>query len=134
MTLILLSITRLPALELIQAGHESGQNAMFRGPGLFHMNIAGALSTHFGKPDTSLRDPDSFPYENTRLDSTEGEKTPLTGFRPPSELPAPATENSPTNLSPPLINPAAAPVEDVVKGMLVEESVEREPEEVCKRG
>ena len=61
-------------------------------------------------------------------------KTPLTGFRPPSELPAPATENSPTNLSPPLKNPAAAPVEDVVKGMLVEESVEREPEEVCKQG
>ena len=72
------SITRLPALKLIQAGHESGQNAMFQGPGLFHMNIAGALSTHFGKPDTSLCDPDSFPYENTHLDSTEGEKTPLT--------------------------------------------------------
>ena len=80
----------------------------------------------------SLRDPNSLPY--TRLDSTEGEKTPLTGFRPPSELPAPATEISPTNLSPPLKNPAAAPVEDVVKGMLVEESVEREPKEVCKRG
>ena len=54
-------------------------------------------------------------------------KTPLTGFRPPSELPAPAMANSPTNLSPPLENPAAAPVEDVVKGMLVEKSVEREP-------
>ena len=81
------------------------------------MNIVGALSTHFGKPDTSLCDPNSLLYENTCLDSTEGEKTPLIGFWPPSELPAPTTENSPTNLSPPLKNPAAAPVEDVVKGM-----------------
>ena len=48
-----LSIAQLPALELIQAGHESGQNAMF----LQDFFIRGALSTHFGKPDTSLHDP-----------------------------------------------------------------------------
>ena len=95
--------------------------------------IAGALSAHFGKPDMSLHDPNSLMYENTCLDSTEVEKTPLTGFQPPSELPAPTMENSPTNLSPLLKNTAAAPVEDVVKGML-EESIERKPKEVSKQG
>jgi len=86
---------------------------------------------------------------------TEGEKTPLTEynkavqrlqrrhsmmsvaeqkswFRPPPEPSAPATPNPPTNPSPPLENPAAAPGEDDGEGMLVDESVEREPEEASE--
>jgi len=45
------------------------------------------------------------------------------------ELSAPATPNPPTNLSPPLENPAATPGEDDGEGMLMDRSVEREPEE-----
>ena len=69
-----LSIARLCALELIRAGHESGRNAMFWGawiPGLFHAKITdalGTLLTHFGRPDTGSRDPNSLWYENTCLD------------------------------------------------------------------
>lgn len=46
--------------------------------------------------------------------------------QPPSEPPAPGNLNPPTNPSPPLENPAATPVGDVGKGMLVDESIERE--------
>ena len=53
-------------------------------------------------------------------------------FWPPPELSAPATPNPPTNPSPPLENPAAAPGEDDGEGMLVDESVEREPKEASK--
>lgn len=149
-----LSITRIRAPEPIRTGHENGRDAMYGSvgnPGLFHANTAdllGTLSTHIGKPDTIPRDPDSdsLSCENTCLDCTEGEKTPLTGFWPPSELPAPATlkfstrlpgpetPNPSTNLSPPLGNPAATPGEDVGKGILVDESIVREPEEVRLRG
>ena len=53
-------------------------------------------------------------------------------FQPPPEPSAPATPNPPTNPSPPLENPAVAPGEDDGEGMLVDESVEREPEEASK--
>lgn len=82
-----LSIARLRALELIRAGHESGRNAMFWGawiPGLFHAKIAdalGTLLTHFGKPDTGSRDPNSLWYENTRLDRLPITVTSLPPFR-----------------------------------------------------
>ena len=85
---------------------------------------------------------------------TEGEKTPLTEyneavqrlqrrrsmmsvaeqqsrFQPPS-VPAPATPNPPTNPSPPLEIPIAAPSEDDGKGMLVDKSVERESDEASE--
>lgn len=71
----------------------------------------------------------------------------ISGFCPPSELkapatlkpsthlwPGPATPNPSTSLSPPLRNPAATPGEDVGKGILVDESIVREPEEVRLRG
>ncbi|KIM41147.1 hypothetical protein M413DRAFT_72593 [Hebeloma cylindrosporum] len=82
-----LSIARLRALEIIRAGHESGRNAMFWGawiPGLFHAKIAdvlGTLLTHFGKPDTGSRDPNSLWYENTRLDRLPITITSLPPFR-----------------------------------------------------
>src|SRR5277367_3942458 len=82
-----LSITRLRALELIRAGHESGRNGMFWGawiPGLFHARIAdalGTLLTHFGKPDTGSRDPNSLWYENTRLERLPITVTSLPPFR-----------------------------------------------------
>jgi hypothetical protein len=53
-------------------------------------------------------------------------------FRPPSEPTAPATPNPPTNPSPPLENPATTPGEDDGEGMLVDESVERGPEEASE--
>ncbi|KAF9477171.1 hypothetical protein BDN70DRAFT_948601 [Pholiota conissans] len=82
-----LSIARLRALETIRAGHESGRNAMFWGvwiPGLFHAKVAdvlGTLLTHFGKPDTGSRDPNSLWYENTRLDRLPITTTSLPPFR-----------------------------------------------------
>ena len=97
------------------------------------LHALGTLSTCSRKSDTSSHHPNSLLYENTCLDSTEGEKTWLARFQPPSELPAHATLNPPTNLSPPLDNLAATPVEDVGKGMLVDESIEREPEEASKQ-
>ena len=49
-----LSINQLRTLKPIQAGHESGRNAMFWGawiPGLFHAKIADALGTSFDEID-----------------------------------------------------------------------------------
>jgi hypothetical protein len=82
-----LSIARLRALEMIRAGHETGRNGMFWGvwiPGLFHAKIAdvlGTLLTHFGKPDTGARDPNSLWYQNTRLDRLPITTTSLPPFR-----------------------------------------------------
>jgi hypothetical protein len=68
-----LSLARFRALENICAGQETRFNAFFGSTwlaGLFHGKIAdihGNLFTHWGKPDTGGRDPNSLWYHNTRL-------------------------------------------------------------------
>ena len=79
-----LSLARFRALENIRAGQETGFNAFFGSTwlaGLFHGKIAdihGNLFTHWGKPDTGGRDPNSLWYHNTRLN-----RLPITLSSPP---------------------------------------------------
>ncbi|KAL1740171.1 hypothetical protein HDZ31DRAFT_48030 [Schizophyllum fasciatum] len=68
-----LSQARIRALVNIRAGQEAGLAGFFWGawmPGLFHGKIAdahGLLFTHFGKPNSGVRNPGSLWFHNTRL-------------------------------------------------------------------